>query len=95
MTTFTDLNFETHQFHGIYADGIQAIVKFPNKYGASVVKSKYSYGGKAGLYELAVLDATNQICYTTSITDDVLGYLSESDVTEILTAIEALPEAAL
>lgn len=90
MTTFTDLNFETRQSHGI-----QAIVKFPNKYGASVVKSKYSYGGKAGLYELAVLDATNQICYTTSITDDVLGYLSESDVTEILAAIEALPEAAL
>ncbi len=83
MATFQDLQFE-----GGY--GIRAVIQFDNGYGASVVRTEHSYGGKAGLYELAVLDKDGNICYNTPITDDVLGWLKEDDVTEALQRIEAL-----
>jgi len=88
--TFEDLKFKPTQIN----DGIQAIVKFENNYGASVVKHDYSYGGKQGLYELAVIKYDENgdwnICYDTPITDDVLGYLTEDNVTNYLTQIEQL-----
>ncbi len=83
MATFQDLKFE-----GGY--GIRAVITFDNGYSASVVRTESSYGGKAGLYELAVLDKDGNICYNTPITDDVLGWLKEDDVTEALQRIEAL-----
>lgn len=74
----------------------QAIFKFPNGYGASVVRNKFSYGGSNGLFELAVIfwdtDNTWDIDYSTSITDDVIGYLSHDEVLEILYNIIKLPE---
>jgi len=83
MATFQDLKFE-----GGY--GIRAVIKFDNGYSASVVRTENSYGGKAGLYELAVLDKKGNICYNTPITSDVLGWLKEDDVTAALQKIEAL-----
>ena len=83
MATFQDLKFE-----GGY--GIRAVIKFDNGYSASVVRTEHSYGGKAGLYELAVLDKNGSICYNTPITSDVLGWLKEDDVTAALQRIEAL-----
>jgi hypothetical protein len=83
MATFQDLEFE-----GGY--GIRAVIKFDNGYSASVVRTEHAYGGKAGLYELAVLDKNGSICYNTPITNDVLGWLKEDDVTEALNKIEAL-----
>ncbi|NBW77279.1 MAG: hypothetical protein EBR34_16025 [Sphingomonadaceae bacterium] len=65
------------------------MVIFNNGYGASVIKTDRSYGGKDGLYELAVI-YNNDICYDTPITDDVLGYLTEGEVTDLLQKIEAL-----
>jgi hypothetical protein len=87
MTTFNDLIFDTHP--GGF--GVYARVFFPNGYGASVVKSEYSYGGRNGLYELAViLEETGEITYNTPITDDVIGYLTEDGVTALLAEIELL-----
>ena len=57
----------------------QLLFKFPNNYGASVIIGPMTYGGKDGLYELAVIkwEGDNwKLCYDTAITDDVLGYLS-------------------
>ena len=67
---------------------------FRNGYGASVIKSKYSYGGDEGLWELAVLEGVHngwEITYDTPITSDVLGHLTYSDVEKIRFKIEALP----
>lgn len=81
ITEFSKLKF--NEMEGMFS-GVRAVVEFDNGYGASIIKSEFSYGGKDGLYELAVLDSTGEISYDTPITNDVLGYLTEQDVTNIL-----------
>jgi len=78
-------------------NGIQAFADFPNGFGASIVKSDFSHGGKSGLFEIAVLDNdTGNINSTTDITDDVLGWQDEGDIDRILTAISKLnPDGTL
>ena len=49
----------------------------------SVVRGSTTYGGQQGLFELAMLE-DGRCCYTTPITSDVLGYLSEAEVLDIL-----------
>jgi hypothetical protein len=77
--------------------GIQRLYRFPNGYGASVIKGPYTYGGLEGLWELAVTKATGadpehfQITYSTPITDGVEGRLTEDEVDVMLSQIEALP----
>jgi len=77
--------------------GTQKLYSFPNGYGASVIRNSMSYGGKEGLWELAVLKGTDvsvaPITYDTPITEDVMGWLSDEEVEETLTAISALPDA--
>lgn len=74
--------------------GTQKIYRFPNGYGASVIQYPGSYGYDDGLWELAVLKFRDKdswsITYDTPITDDVIGYLSEVEVQDILAKIEAL-----
>jgi hypothetical protein len=74
--------------------GIQYLAFYPNGYGASIVQHSFSYGKDEGLWELAVIKGTEDdwaLCYTTAITDDVLGYLSEEEVNETLDEISVLP----
>ncbi len=85
-TCFEDLEFGAG--HGMNR---QARTKYENGYGASVVIGPYTYGGEAGLYELAVLDGDG-LCYETPITNDVIGHLKPSEVTELLQRIAALPQ---
>ena len=86
MIQFKDLEFkELPDGSGIYCR-----IQFENGYGASIVKHKYSYGGDNGLYEIAVLDSSNEITYTTSVTDNVIGYLRPEDVTDVIEKIEKL-----
>ena len=68
----------------------QVEYRFPNGYGASVVRGPYTYGGDAGLYELAVLNPDGELAYDTPITNDVLGWLTESDVDDVLGRIADL-----
>lgn len=49
----------------------------------SVTRGSTTFGGSQGLFELAILE-NGRCCYTTPITSDVLGYLSESEVLEVL-----------
>ena len=87
MKTFKDLEFNEHPNH---MGGVQAIVKFDNGYGASIVKTPHTYGGDRGLYELAVLDSDGHLTYATPITDDVIGYLRDIDVTDVMEKIQQL-----
>ena len=86
MKTFNDLKFEPHR----NMNGVMSRITFENGYGASIVKGEYTYGGKEGLYELAVLDSNGDLTYSTPITNDVLGHLSEDDVTKVLEQIQNL-----
>lgn len=76
--------------------GVQKLFRFPNEYGASVVRFPGSYGSESGLWELAVIRYKGaaidefSLTYDTPITEDVLGHLTEQDVDELLVRIEAL-----
>ena len=83
---FSELKFEQWPDMG----GIYCRIQFENGYGASIVKHPYSYGGKDGLYEIAVIDSEGQITYDTPITNDVIGYLSEDDVEKYVNDIKDL-----
>ena len=71
-------------------NGVGYVYEFENGYGASVVSHDGSYGGKQGLYEIAVLDSTGDLCYSTPITDDVVGYAGVQTVYETLDRIKSL-----
>jgi hypothetical protein len=86
MKTFNELEFKSHP----NMNGVQARIQFENGYGASVVKGEYTYGGEDGLYELAVLDSNGDLTYSTPVTSDVEGHLSEDDVTKLLEQIQNL-----
>ena len=75
--------------------GTQVVHKFDNGYGASVVRHNFSYGSDRGLFELIVLkfipDTDDfDVDYSTPITDDVLGSLTEQGVLDTLAQIEEL-----
>ena len=83
------LKFETDDM------GVAAHHIFDNHYGVSVIKGPYTYGGREGLYELAVLIMTpdmkySELCYNTPITNDVMGHLTPEDVTRIMKQVSEL-----
>jgi hypothetical protein len=84
--TFQELSFQDHPM----GMGKQCIVQYSNGYGASIVQGPHTYGGKDGLYELAVFGKDGEITYDTTITNDVLGYLSEAEVEKTLLDIKNL-----
>jgi hypothetical protein len=87
MKTFNDLEFiELDQ----YMNGVAARIMFENGYGVSVVCHSFSYGGKNGLYEVAVLDTDGEITYDTDVTSDVIGHLTPEQVTETMAFIQVL-----
>ena len=71
-------------------NGVGYTYQFENGYGASVVSHDGSYGGKQGLYEIAVLDSNGDLCYSTPITDDVIGYANEEKIKDTLDRIKSL-----
>jgi len=87
MKTFNDLEFVPH---AAGMGGVMSRIQFDNGYGASVVKTPYTYGGDNGLYELAVLDSDGNLTYSTPVTDDVIGYLRPEDVTDVMAKIQQL-----
>lgn len=85
MKTFKDLEFKPHPMGA----GVISRITFDNGYGASIVLTPYTYGGDKDLYELAVIH-NDSITYDTPITNDVIGWLREQDVTEVLIKIQQL-----
>ena len=87
MKCFDDLEFRQHPGG---AGGIQAIMYFPNGFGVSVVKGPWFYSSKSEPYELAVLHKDGSITYDTPITNDVLGYCTRDDITDIMKQVQEL-----
>ena len=91
QNTYTPVDTKTHM------GGVHERYQFDNGYGASVIRNELSYGGKEGLYELAVLVYDPRIkrgydlCYDTPITEDVIGHLPPEGVEEYLRQISELP----
>ena len=85
--------------HGV-GTGIQKVYRFPNDYGASVVRFSIgslggSYGAEDGQWELGVLKFDGDdwgLTYETPITNDVIGYLTDDGVVDVLQQIKALPK---
>jgi len=66
-------------FEEEFHNGIGRVYKFKNGFGASVVKHDFSYGGKKGLWELALLDSEGELIYNGDY-PDVVGYLNDPQV---------------
>ena len=88
MKKFKALKFKDH---GIGGGAKQARVQFDNGYGASIVTGTMFYTNTESPFELAVLTADGSLCYSTPITDDVIGYLTAAKVDELLVRISELP----
>ena len=59
-------------------------VPLGDKYEVSIISTAYSYGGKMGLYEIALIKVGKLVKLRGKVEgfqgDDVLGYLTEDDV---------------
>lgn len=95
MKTFKDLVFKPHTA----GQGLRATCFFDNGYGVSVVRFKLpsfgygSYTSNENEWELAVLfgDENNwELTYNTPVTDDVMGHLTNEEVTEIMKQVQKL-----
>ncbi len=79
--------------------GVQKLYRFANGYGASVIRTMFSYGGTEGQWELAVIKweadtgedhERYYLCYDTPITSDVVGRLEWDEVDQLLQQIKEL-----
>jgi hypothetical protein len=88
MKKFEDLEFD--KLTDPFMSGVRSRMMFENGFGVSVVSHTYSYGGKDGLFEVAVLDEDGCLTYNTPVTNDVVGYLNPDEVTEIMEQVQNL-----
>ena len=88
MKKFEDLEFE--KLTDPFMSGVRSRMTFENGYGVSVVSHTYSYGGKDGLFEIAVLDKKGELTYETPVTNDVIGFLKPEEVTEVMEHVQKL-----
>ena len=88
MKKFEDLEFD--KLTDPFMSGVRSRMMFENGFGVSVVSHTYSYGGKDGLFEVAVLDKDGDLTYNTPVTNDVIGYLNPDEVTDIMEQVQNL-----
>lgn len=83
---------EKREFDPMNHDGVQYIFKFPNNYGASVIKGRYSYGSEKDLWEMGLIffyeNGEWDLTYEQDFDDDVKGYLTDDNVIELLKKIK-------
>lgn len=91
VPSFQDLEFEPQGLPG----GVQATLLMTNGYGVSVIGGADGlYGDGKNTFEVAVVHATDgsslEICYTTPLTNDVLGWQTVEQVEETLEALAGM-----
>ena len=89
MKKFEDLEFKKIEGNP-FQTGVMSRMMFENGYGVSVVSHTHSYGGKDGLFEIAVLDKKGELTYNTPVTNDVIGYLKPDDVSDVMKQVQEL-----
>ena len=89
MKTFKDLEFKKHP--SSFGFDKQAVLNFDNNYGVSVITGSSAYTSHDKPFEVAIM-YNEELCYSTHITDDVLGYQSADDVNRILFEVQNLKE---
>ena len=82
MKQFEDLEFKQHPS----GTGLVARLNFDNGYGVSVVRFVGAYADQFS-WEVAILK-NDKLCYTTDLTNDVLGYQSEENINKIMTKLQ-------
>jgi hypothetical protein len=87
MKTFKDLRFKSKKIPKPF-DGSQAVLNFENNYGISVINGFGAYCGK-NTFEVAIL-FNGDLCYDTEITNDVLPYQTEENITDIMIKLQSL-----
>tara|TARA_B100001093_G_scaffold403726_1_gene391793 strand:+ start:249 stop:521 length:273 start_codon:yes stop_codon:yes gene_type:complete len=85
VETFDDLQFTK------FLDGVSATVTYGD-YELSVVKHSSSYGGRNGMYEIAVFKGQDMVEMPgiTQEGDTVKGFLNEEEVTGIMKKMMAV-----
>ena len=91
---FEDLDFKSIDHFGFNHNyGVQAWVTVGH-YKVSIVRSKMSYGGTRGLYEMGFFDPeTNDMVEVPGISepgDTVVGFLTETMVEEVLESLKLM-----
>jgi hypothetical protein len=101
MKTFKDLKFLPHEIckelektnspllKAMYRGATHANMTFENGYEVLVLFGKPFYSNGVDTYELAILK-DGSICYDTDITDDVMSYLTEQEVTDVMLKTQKL-----
>jgi len=77
---------------------VQRIYSFHNGYSVSALMTPFSYGGKQGLWEAGIMKKGNSawpdgwcMVYTTPLTDDVVGGLTDAELADFVNAVRSLP----
>lgn len=72
--------------------GLCMLFKFPNNYGASVIRHRGSKGGLAGLFEVAPLqfNDSDNVILDTAMFNETAGYLFWEEVIDLLGDIKNL-----
>ena len=99
IKTFKDLEFVIHPIlldakssqvtKEVFGNSKNAVMEFENGYGVSVILGEQFYSNGIDNYEVAVLK-NGIICHKTYITDNVVGYQTENEVTEIMRKVQEL-----
>ena len=98
IKTFKDLEFEMHpilldgksfDITSMFAGSKHAVMEFENGYGVSVIFGEQFYSNGIDTYEVGILK-DGYLCYATHLTDDVVAYISEDEVTEIMRKVQEL-----
>ena len=85
MKTFKDLKFKKHRS---FTNGKMASLNFDNGFGVSVINGEGAYAG-VGTWEVAIL-YNDLLCYTSGITEDVIGWQTPRQVTSVMKQVQSL-----
>ena len=91
MKTFADIPFKETTM----PKGVQALLSFGGDYELSIIKNEGSYGGKQGLYEIAVFKGKYQVELPgiTEHGDTVKGFLTKDEVVGIIKKMHLITAA--